>query len=157
MSRAHASRRDAATTAIATMQDLSDCRLYGILDLSYVDSSDAGRVAEAMIEGGVDLIQLRGKQKSIDELTALAAKVHEITSRSSIPLIVNDHAQIAQRVPLEGVHVGQDDDPIAVVRKTVIRPLLVGKSTHTVDQATAAFGPGNFVFKVGPKAVGKAR
>jgi len=132
------------------LRNLSDCRLYGILDLSYVDSLDAGRVAEAMIEGGVDLIQLRGKQKSIDELAALAAGVRKITSRSSIPLIVNDHPQIAQRVPIEGVHVGQDDDPIAVVRKTVARPLLVGKSTHTVDQATAAQGEGADYIGFGP-------
>jgi thiamine-phosphate pyrophosphorylase len=132
------------------VQDLSDCRLYGILDLSYVDSLDAGRVAEAMIEGGVDLIQLRGKQKSIDELTALAAEVHKITSRSSTSLIVNDHAQIAQRVPVEGVHVGQDDDPIAVVRKEATRPLLVGKSTHTVDQATAAQREGADYIGFGP-------
>src|SRR5438094_604883 len=131
-------------------QDLSDCRFYGILDLSYVDSLDAGRITEAMIEGGVDLIQLRGKQKSIDELTDLAAELHEITSRSSTPLIVNDHAEIARRVPVEGVHVGQDDEPIAVVRKTVIRPLLVGKSTHTVDQATAAKREGADYIGFGP-------
>ena len=131
-------------------QDLSDCRLYGILDLSYVDSSDAGRVAEAMIEGGVDLIQLRGKQKSIDELTALSAEVHQITSRSSIPLIVNDHAEIARRVPIEGVHVGQDDDPITVARKKATHPLLVGKSTHTLDQANAAQEEGADYIGFGP-------
>jgi thiamine-phosphate pyrophosphorylase len=132
------------------VQNLNDCRLYGILDLSYVDSLDAGRVAEAMIEGGVDLIQLRGKQKSIDELTALAAEVHKITSRSSIPLIVNDHAEIARRIQVEGVHVGQDDDLIAVVRKKAPRRLLVGKSTHTVDQATAAQGEGADYIGFGP-------
>jgi thiamine-phosphate pyrophosphorylase len=111
---------------------------------------DVGRVAEAMIDGGVDLIQLRGKQKSIDELTALAAEVQKITSRSSTPLIVNDHAQIAQRVPIEGVHVGQNDDPIAVVRKKASRSLLVGKSTHTVDQATAAQQEGADYIGFGP-------
>jgi thiamine-phosphate pyrophosphorylase len=132
------------------MRSLSDCRLYGILDLSYVDSLDAGRVAEAMIEGGVDLIQLRGKQKSIDELTALAAELHKITSRSSTPLIVNDHAEIAQRLPIEGVHVGQDDDPIAIVRKKITRLVLVGKSTHTVDQAIAAQGEGADYIGFGP-------
>jgi thiamine-phosphate pyrophosphorylase len=118
--------------------DLAHCRLYGIIDLNYIDASDASRVAEAMIEGDVDLIQLRGKQKSIDELVDLAANLHEITSRASIPLIVNDHAEIAQRVPVEGVHVGQDDDPINVVRQKVGRDLIVGKSTHSPAQANAA-------------------
>ena len=73
------------------MTDLAQrCQLYGIIDLGYVDSVDAMRVAEQMIEGGVDLIQLRGKRQSIDELVDLAALLHEVTSRSSIPLILND-------------------------------------------------------------------
>ncbi|MEY2527262.1 MAG: hypothetical protein QOE73_2033, partial [Verrucomicrobiota bacterium] len=50
------------------MKALTDCRLYGIVDLNYVAASDARRVVEAMIEGDVDLIQLRGKEKSIAEL-----------------------------------------------------------------------------------------
>src|SRR2546423_13336141 len=91
-----------------------------------------------MIEGGVDLIQLRGKGKSMGELVALAATLHEITSRSSTPLIVNDYAQIAAEVPVEGVHVGQDDDAIAIAREKAGRPLLVGKSTHNLEQARAA-------------------
>jgi len=49
-----------------------------------------------MIEGSVDLIQLRGKGKSVDELAGFAARLHEITARSLTPLIVNDHAEIAR-------------------------------------------------------------
>ena len=103
-----------------------------------------------MIEGGVDLIQLRGKKKSIEELADLAAELHKITSRSSIPLIVNDYAAIAQRLPIEGVHVGQDDAPIAVVRQTAGRPLIVGKSTHSLEQATAAQQEGADYIGFGP-------
>src|SRR4029077_585891 len=95
----------------------SDCRLYGILDLSYVNTADAARVNETMIEGGGDLIQLRGKQRAIDEVVNLAVRVHEVTSRFATPLIVNDYAEIAAKVPVEGVHVGQDDDSIDVARK----------------------------------------
>jgi len=118
--------------------DLTHCRLYGIIDLSYVDAVDTIRVAESMMEGGVDLIQLRGKQKSIDELAELAAKLHKVTSSYSVPLIVNDYAEIALRVPVEGVHVGQDDDSIAVARKKAGRDVVVGKSTHSPKQARAA-------------------
>ncbi len=75
-------------------QNLSQCRLYGIVDLSYVEKSDAARVADAMIKGGVDLIQLRGKRHSIDELVDLATDLHELTARSCTPLIVNDHAEV---------------------------------------------------------------
>jgi thiamine-phosphate pyrophosphorylase len=130
--------------------DLTHCRLYGIVDLNYVNPANALRVTEAMLEGDVDLIQLRGKQKSLDELTDLATELHTITSRSSIPLIVNDHAEIARRLPVEGVHVGQDDDPIAVVREKAGRNVIVGKSTHTLAQAIAAQSEGADYIGFGP-------
>ena len=91
------------------MRALRECRLYGIIDLGYIPRlRDCNRIAEQMVSGGVDLIQLRGKGKSIEELMNLASEIHEITVRSNTPLIVNDHAEIAARVPVEGVHVGQE-------------------------------------------------
>ncbi len=131
-------------------KSLSDCRLYGILDLSYVDVLDVPGVAKVMIEGGVDLIQLRGKQKLIDELVDLASALHQITCRSSIPLIVNDHAEIAAKVPVEGVHVGQDDDSVAVARKKAGRKLIIGKSTHSLEQAREAQREGADYIGFGP-------
>jgi len=133
-----------------TLRKLSDCRLYGILDLNYVNTADAARVAEAMIDGGVDLIQLRGKQCSLDELADLAVRLHEVTSRFATPLIVNDHAEIAAKVPVEGVHVGQDDDLIDVARKKTGRNVLVGKSTHNFEQALATQREGADYIGFGP-------
>jgi thiamine-phosphate pyrophosphorylase len=133
-----------------TLRKLSDCRLYGILDLSYVNVADAARVAEAMIEGGVDLIQLRGKQCSLDELADLAVRLHEVTSQFATPLIVNDYAEIAAKVPVEGVHVGQDDDSIDVARKKTGRHVLVGKSTHNFEQALATQREGADYIGFGP-------
>lgn len=132
------------------MRSLSDCRLYGIIDLGYVELSDAARTVEQMIEGGVDLIQLRGKNKSIAELAKLAAELHELTAKSSRPLIVNDYAEIASRVPVEGVHVGQDDDSIEVARQKAARDILVGKSTHSLEQARAAQREGADYIGFGP-------
>ena len=120
------------------MRPLNDCRLYGVIDLGYVERRDAVRIVEQMIEGGVDLIQLRGKNKSIGELVDLAAELHELTAKSFTPLIVNDHAEIAARVPVEGVHVGQDDHAIEIVRQKAHHEILVGKSTHSLEQARAA-------------------
>ncbi len=130
--------------------NLSDCRLYGILDLSYVDDSEVAAVVEAMIKGGVDLVQLRGKERAIDDLVDLAAELHELTARSSTPLIVNDHAEIAREVAVEGVHVGQEDDSIEVVRQKAGRELLVGKSTHSFEQALAARREGADYIGFGP-------
>src|SRR5262245_41241599 len=78
-----------------SVRSLSDCYLYGILDLAYCDKSRATETAAAMIQGGVDLIQLRGKKSSLDELTNLADELHSITSSGSVPLVVNDHPEIA--------------------------------------------------------------
>ena len=85
------------------MPSLHDCRLYGILDLGYVKAGDAAQITMEMIEGGVDLIQLRGKNTSIPELIQLSAELHELTATSSTPLIVNDHAEIAKRCLVDHV------------------------------------------------------
>lgn len=132
------------------MRTLDECRLYGIIDLGYVEELNLAHVAEQMIEGGVDLIQLRGKGKSLDELVGHAAKLHELTARSSTPLIVNDHAEIASRMPVEGVHVGQDDDSIEVTRRKAGRSVLIGKSTHSLEQALAAQREGADYIGFGP-------
>jgi len=132
------------------MSALSECRLYGIIDLGYIQASDAAAIAGQMIEGGVDLIQLRGKRNSIVELVDLAAEFHELTAKSSTPLIVNDHAEIASHVAVEGVHVGQDDDSIEIARQKVARDILVGKSTHSLEQARAAQREGADYIGFGP-------
>jgi thiamine-phosphate pyrophosphorylase len=132
------------------MRTLCECRLYGIVDLGYIEESEAPCVVEQMIEGGVDLIQLRGKGKSLDELADYAARLHELTARSSTPLIVNDHAEIASQLPVEGVHVGQDDDPIEVARRKAGREIVVGKSTHSVEQALTAQREGADYLGFGP-------
>ena len=133
-----------------TSLNLSECRLYGIIDLGYVEKFDATCIAEAMIKGDVDLIQLRGKDQSIKELVELAAELHELTAQSFTPLIVNDHAEVASKVPVEGVHVGQNDDSIEVVRRKAGRAVVVGKSTHSLGQARAAQREGADYIGFGP-------
>ena len=96
------------------------------------------------------MVQLRGKNCSIDELSLLAEKLLRFTTPAEIPLIVNDHAQIAQRTDVQGVHVGQDDESIEAVRAQLERPIIVGKSTHSVKQATAAEREGADYIGLGP-------
>jgi thiamine-phosphate pyrophosphorylase len=132
------------------MRPLNDCRLYGIIDLGYVERGGAARIVEQMIEGGVDLIQLRGKKQSLGELKDLATELHDFITKSSTPLIVNDYAEIARAAPVEGVHVGQDDDSIEIARQKAGREILVGKSTHSLEQARAAQGEGADYIGFGP-------
>lgn len=120
------------------MRSLADCRLYGIVDLGYITAGDVPRVTEQLLEGGVDILQLRGKKQTVNELTQLAKTMHALTAAKATPLIVNDHAEIAARVPVEGVHVGQGDESVDAVRARIGRPIIVGKSTHSLAQASAA-------------------
>jgi thiamine-phosphate pyrophosphorylase len=127
-----------------------DALLYAIIDLGYVRPEHAPDILEKLIAGGIDVVQLRGKNRSLDELSALAEKLLRLTLPAKIPLIANDHAEIAQRVEVQGVHVGQDDDSIAKVRAQSKRSILVGKSTHSVAQAAAAAREGADYIGFGP-------
>jgi thiamine-phosphate pyrophosphorylase len=133
-----------------TAADLSRSRLYAILDLGYVEISDARRVAESLVAGGIDLMQLRAKNLAPSDIEEVAVELHSITVAHGVPLIINDHPEIARNVRAEGVHLGQDDLTIAEARKIVGPDCAVGKSTHSVDQAVAAFYEGADYIGFGP-------
>jgi thiamine-phosphate pyrophosphorylase len=84
------------------------------------------------------------------EIEKIAVELHSITAENGVPLIINDHPQIARNVPAEGVHVGQDDLPIAEARRIVGPQCAVGKSTHSIDQAIRAFYEGADYIGFGP-------
>lgn len=133
-----------------TAADLSRCRLYGILDLGYVEISAAREVTEALLAGGVDLLQLRAKNHPADEIERLAGEIQAITAERGVPLVINDHPEIARHVRASAVHLGQDDLPIAEAREIVGPECAVGKSTHSVDQAIRAFYEGADYIGFGP-------
>ena len=133
-----------------TAADLSRGRLYAILDLGYVERSAAPRIAEALLNGGIDLLQLRSKNFPAREIEQLAQELHERTVPSRVPLIINDHPEIARNIGAEGVHLGQDDMSIAEARKIVGSDCAVGKSTHNLDQAIRAFYEGADYIGFGP-------
>ncbi|MBA2431680.1 MAG: thiamine phosphate synthase [Chthoniobacterales bacterium] len=132
------------------MIDLNLGRFYGILDLGYVPPAEARRVAQEMIAGGVDLIQLRAKDWEPARILTLAADLHHTTAAAGIPLIINDHAEIARQIGAEGVHVGQDDQSVAWVREIAGGSCFVGKSTHSVQQAKIAVTEGADYIGFGP-------
>jgi thiamine-phosphate pyrophosphorylase len=125
-------------------------RLYAIIDLNYVSDEQAPAVVRKLIDGGIDIVQLRGKGRRLDDLNALAGQLLEQTAAARVPLIINDHAAVANRLELQGVHVGQDDDSIEQVRDAVNRPIVVGKSTHSLSQAIAAEREGADYIGFGP-------
>jgi thiamine-phosphate pyrophosphorylase len=132
------------------VDSLARCHLYAILDLGYVAPGDAVAVTAELIRGGADVIQLRGKSQTIAELTGLADELHGLTSHAGVPLIINDHPEIARDLPVEGVHLGQNDLAIAAAREIVGRDCWIGKSTHSLAQATAAVAEGADYIGFGP-------
>jgi thiamine-phosphate pyrophosphorylase len=133
-----------------TAADLSRGRLYGILDLGYVEMNEACKVAETLVAGGVDLLQLRAKNQAVTDIEKLAVDLHAITAEGGVPLVINDHPEIARKVGAEAVHLGQDDMPIAEAREIVGPGCAVGKSTHSLDQAIRAFYEGADYIGFGP-------
>src|SRR5690242_4276957 len=124
--------------------------LYGILDFSYLGKREAAVVAQQMIDGGVEIIQLRGKDQPLDQIRSVAKKILPLTSRAKVPLIINDHAKIAAEIGADGVHVGQDDLSVAEARAILGPRGLVGKSTHSLDQALKAQAERADYIGVGP-------
>jgi thiamine-phosphate pyrophosphorylase len=117
---------------------LQNAKLYGILDLGYVLPERVENMTAALCEGGVDLLQLRAKKLNVAEVEKLALRMLPITRALGVPLIINDHLQVAAALGSEGVHVGQDDEAVARARAVVGPDVFVGKSTHSLDQACAA-------------------
>ena len=125
-------------------------RLYVIVDRAAVGTRDVADVAEEAIRGGADVIQLRDKAASTRQLHQEALRVRAVTKAAGIPLIINDHVDIAHAVGADGVHLGQDDLPIAAARAILGPNRLIGRSTHSLEQAIAAELDGADYIGVGP-------
>lgn len=121
-----------------SLQSLRAARLYGIVDLGYVAAADVVPMTRALVEGGVDILQLRAKRLTAAEVETLAKAMLPVTRDAGVPLVINDHPEVAATVGSDGVHVGQDDDSVAKARAIVGPDIFVGKSTHSLDQAMAA-------------------
>lgn len=132
------------------MRKLRDSFLYGIVDLGYVSPESVPEMTQALVEGGVHLLQLRAKKHSSAEVEKLARLILPITRAAGVPLIINDHPQVAASVGSEGIHVGQDDLSVAEARAIVGSDCFVGKSTHSVIQARAAMEEGADYIGFGP-------
>ena len=150
-------QRCGARGRLRAMKALSDALLYGILDLGYTAAADLERVAEQMLAGGVDVLQLRAKGADEAEIEALANRLSALTERAGVPLIVNDFPQLVPSVGAQGAHVGQEDFTVADARWRAgralageVAPPIIGKSTHSLAQAMAAEAEGADYIGFGP-------
>ena len=141
----------------SALSRLAAARLYGIIDLGYARAEDVERTAREMCEGGVQIIQLRAKGHDEHFIEELANRIQPILSAAGVPFIINDHPELVPSVGADGAHVGQDDLTVADARWRAGRALagevplpLIGKSTHSIDQAVAAAEAGADYIGFGP-------
>ena len=126
-----------------------DTSLYLITDsTNYSKEEFLFRVEQALM-GGVTLLQLREKEKTTREYIELAEKVHGITKKYDVPLIIDDRVDVALATDAEGVHVGASDMPVAMARKLMGKDKIVGATAKTVPWALDVYNQGADYLGVG--------
>jgi thiamine-phosphate pyrophosphorylase len=132
--------------AAARQARLAAARLY----LCTPIRPDLEEFAEAVLGAGVDLLQLRDKQAEAGPLLEAAAVLRGAADRHGALLAVNDRADVALAAGADVLHLGQDDLPMAWARRVLGEGVLLGRSTHDLDQAKTAVTEGWDYLAVGP-------
>ncbi len=137
------------------MKPLSDCRLYAFVDTAYLHGRTPELTAQQLCDGGADLIQLRAKNSSVEEIRRMAEAIAPITRAANVRLVINDHLDVAREVGAEFCHLGQEDffdsghkhcDEVRGQRSEV----RIGLSTHAPAQAQRAVAAGADYLAIGP-------
>ena len=137
------------------MKPLADCRLYAFVDTAYLQGRAPELVAQQLCDGGADLIQLRAKASTPDEIRQMAEKILPITRLADVGLVINDYTDIAHDLDAEFCHLGQEDF-FDAGHKHVIelwgmeRVVRIGLSTHAPEQAKRALVAGADYIAIGP-------
>ena len=126
-----------------------DTSLYFITDSTGFTEDEFLQKIEAALQGGVTFLQIREKEKSTREYLSLARKVHELTRKYNVPLIIDDRLDIALAMDAEGVHLGKSDMPIDLARKILGPDKIIGATAKTVPQALEAWQQGADYLGVG--------
>jgi len=125
-------------------------KLYAILDLGYVPEANAAATAAELLAGGSDLLQLRAKHQDLATIRRVALQLLPLCRAAGVPFILNDHPALAAELGADGVHLGQDDGPLATARSALGPDKIIGRSTHSLAQARAALAEGFDYIGFGP-------
>lgn len=128
----------------------ADPKLYAILDLGYVSEENAASVTKGLLAGGADLLQLRAKGHDLATIKRVAETLIPLCRAAKVPFILNDHPALAAELGADGLHIGQDDGSLADARAIVGPGKIIGRSTHSLDQARAALAEGFDYIGFGP-------
>jgi thiamine-phosphate pyrophosphorylase len=140
--------RDASTTHPSPFTNFP--LLYAILDLGYVSGENAARVTQDLLDGGADLLQLRAKGHDLATIRRIAETLIPLCRAAKVPFILNDDPALAAELDADGVHIGQDDGSLEDARAIVGPGKIIGRSTHSLDQARAALAEGFDYIGFGP-------
>ncbi|HEX3890807.1 MAG TPA: thiamine phosphate synthase [Verrucomicrobiae bacterium] len=137
------------------MKPLADCKLYTFVDTAYLHGCAPELVAQQLCDGGSDLIQLRAKNSSPEEIRRMAEKILPVTKRANVGLVINDHLEIARELGAEFCHLGQEDFFDAGHRhcsevRSQKPEVRIGLSTHAPAQARRAVEAGADYVAIGP-------
>lgn len=124
-------------------------KLYFITDSTNLTETEFLLKVESALNGGVTILQLREKDKTTREYISLAEKVHALTQKYKIPLIIDDRIDVAMAVNAEGVHLGQSDMLISTARHILGDRFIIGATAKTVEQAVTAYTNGADYLGVG--------
>ena len=112
--------------------------IYAVIDTEWLKGCKPSDIAIQVIKGGAKVIQIRCKERSTGEFFAFAGELKEICKEKGILFIVNDSLEVALACGADGLHVGQEDLPVAVLKKLIPIDMILGCSVKTVDEAINA-------------------
>ncbi|HOW86890.1 MAG TPA: thiamine phosphate synthase [Candidatus Aminicenantes bacterium] len=127
-----------------------DYSLYLVADAGYAAGRDLAGLVDAAVDGGVTIVQLRAKSLGGAAFAALASDVAARLARRGVPLLINDRVDVALACGAAGVHLGQDDLPVAAARRLLGPRGIIGLSVNTAEEARRAERDGADYVGAGP-------
>lgn len=129
---------------------LKESRLYVIVDKRVCAHRSVSDIASRVKDSGAVVIQLRDKESKKETVLKEAYRLKELLTNTGILFIINDYIDIAKVVDSDGIHLGQDDLPIATARQLLGSDKIIGKSCHSLNQAVKAQKEGADYISIGP-------
>jgi len=135
------------------------CRLYTFIDTAYLGGRSPALLASQLCEGGADVIQIRAKQGSIDDVRRLTEAVKSVTDRAGVTLVINDYPEVARELRADAVHLGQEDffgrglrlaSEVTGSSEGIPACVKLGLSTHAPQQAEQAIVAQPDYIAIGP-------
>ncbi len=123
--------------------------LYAVTDRAWVGEQSLYEQVESALKGGANCIQLREKELNDEDFLAEALEIAALCKQYGVPFIINDHVDIAIQSKADGIHVGQEDMPVAQVREKVGNDMIIGVSVSSPEEALEAVKNGANYLGVG--------